>query len=266
MIILRQKTHSKSLVLKKVKSAGTSLNNLRDDIYNVIYRNNPTMQLTSRLVREQGEKNVENLSNNLAQLVPKSKTKAKKLLEQGKSKLVDLVKRPKEKKVTTEELQAKLARISEYVKTHSPGQTAEEVMGNLVKNPVGVGGTIGGYAMVPLVGYVPGTTPASWALQGFVTRTNPGSVLAGGLYPTYRMPLRRSIPRGARNLVYKVGQEINWAGERLGFGRLWTPQQLSRGSVRAGNVVKKYIPLPKSNISPEHLINGTTESLVTAFQ
>lgn len=139
MIILRQKQYSK--VKKFLKKAGDELIESRDALSKSLRLGNP-------IVREQVRQNGKKKLADAIEKIPL--TKEELMLAANKEKIKTL---------------EKIIKASEYIGTHSPGDAASEVVGKLIENPIGTGGTMAGYGTLLFGKLVPGTTAASWSAE-----------------------------------------------------------------------------------------------------
>ena len=99
----------------------------------------------------------------------------------------------------------KIVKAENYINTHSPGDAASEVVGKLIENPVGTGGTAAGYGTLALGKLIPGTSAASWFLEA-KTRE---------MFPGYRRGTKRLKARYDKGKLRKI---IKVGGDSLALG------------------------------------------------
>jgi len=179
MIILRQKQHSKVKAL--LEKAGNELVESRHALSKSLGLGNP---IAREQLRQKSKKGVSEAVNKIPLTKEELKLAANK------------------KRVKTLE---KIVKAENYINTHSPGDAASEVVGKLVENPVGTGGTAAGYGTLALGKLVPGTSAASWFLEAKMREMFPG-------YGRRTKRLKAKYDKGKLRKIIKVG------GDSLALG------------------------------------------------
>lgn len=122
--------------------------------------------------------------------IPKNKEQALEAINKGRIKLLESA-----------------VNIERYATTHTPGQLAETVGQKFVEAPVATAGTIGGYASIPYVGYIPGTTWASVSLEALARRWEAYKKLIKNLKGAYTDAPHELVGRAGTCLV-KIRDKI----------------------------------------------------------
>ena len=177
-MIIKRKLYSSALGIKKVvRYIGNAAVDSRDAIIKSVQgalgRRTLQRDAVGRAVREKGRKQVVILSNK----VPANKTQLKNFFRRKKNSVL-----------------AKAANTQEYLRYRTPGQVVADLGGETIARPVGVGGTAAGYISMAHGIYVPGTTPASIALDSTVRKYVPG-------YDKGTKSLRRFYDTGGKTKI-----------------------------------------------------------------
>ena len=154
MIILRQKKFSNPAVRRGVRVIGDVVIDARDKVYRLLGVGNP---IVNEQIRQNGKRGVRKLSGRIARLVPGNKEQAKIMTQANKVRAMEAA-----------------VKAEEYAMTHTPGQAVGSVVGEVVRRPVFVGGTVAGYVPLKWGIYIPGTTAMAGAGEAAVRQAIPG--------------------------------------------------------------------------------------------
>ena len=113
--------------------------------------------IVNEQIKQQGKQGVRKLSGKIARLVPGNKDQAEIMKQAGKVKALKAA-----------------IKAEEYAMTHTPGQAVGSVVGEVIRRPIFVGGTIVGYVPLRWGIYIPGTTAMAGASDAAVRKFIPG--------------------------------------------------------------------------------------------
>lgn len=179
MIILRQKQHSK--VKAFLKKAGNEIIESRNALSKSLGLGNP---IAREQLRQKSKKGV----SDVVDKIPFTKKELKLAANKKRVKALE-----------------KIVKAENYINTHSPGDAASEVVGKLIENPIGTGGTAAGYGTLAFGKLIPGTTAASWSAEAGMRKLSPG-------YDRGTRRLKAKYDKGKLREIIKVG------GDSLALG------------------------------------------------
>lgn len=157
--------------------------------------------------------------------------------------------------------------ISNYIATHTPGQAVEELGQKFVTAPLATSGTIAGYASIPYVGYIPGTTWASLGLEAGARRSSAYRKIIENIKGLYTDTPQEAIARLGSGLV-KIRDKIYRIGnpdftQSLMFDNIKREgiQKANKFAERTGHVIPKQI----KGVTLKRITRSAGEVIPNAF-
>lgn len=99
-----------------------------------------------------------------------------------------------------ENIVKRVTSAKEYVNTHSPGDMVRDGMVYTGKYPFAATGTAAGYAVTPVVGYIPGTSVMAGGVEGAVRKA----------FPRYKKNRDGYINKKTHPIPEKVGKGVDY--------------------------------------------------------
>ncbi len=143
----------------------------------ILRQKNYSSPLTKALYRKEKlvsglKKGAAGLRTNLTRAVSKSPLSPKVIAAQELERKVAIDGKAAKRRAI--QSKNKIEAAKNYIGTSTPGQIASDVVGEVIRRPVFVGGAVGGYAPLAYGVYVPFTTPTALALEEGARKIVPG--------------------------------------------------------------------------------------------
>jgi hypothetical protein len=182
--------------------------------------------------------------------IPKNKEQAINVINKGKIKALEAA-----------------GNLNNYVMTHTPGQAMEEIGQKFVTAPVATGGTIAGYASIPFVGYIPGTTWASLSLEAAARKSSVYKKIIENIKGLYTDTPQEAITRLGTGLV-KIRDKIYRIGNPSFTQSLMLDNIKREGIQNSEKIAKKVgqiLPEQTKGITLKRIVRSTGDVIPNAF-
>lgn len=180
-------------------------------------------------------------------LIPKNKEQALAAINKGKMKFLESA-----------------ANIEKYTATHTPGQLAEELGQRFVEAPAATAGITAGYASIPYIGPIPGTTAASLGLEAFLRKFKVYRKLIENLKGFYTDSPQEAVARAGTILV-KVRDKVYRIALNPDFSQKMMLDEIKRkgiqSSERFAGQVGQVLPRQTKGITIKRVVRSAGDAI-----